>query len=154
MNEAIAAAFRVAPDYQERDEGVFDVDRLDFDAELRVGENTATLVQELPTLDATVVSETVAPVVAEGWQETFERRVEDVTNLVSALTADPEVWTEAERLRVRMTVADTPENLPEAVRNAANYVEATWVEGIIPGYEYEPRVQAIRDRASETANEP
>ena len=154
MNEAIASAFRTAPWYQEREEGVFAVDRLDFEGELRVAENTVTLLQELPTLDATVVSETVAPVVAEGWQETFERRATDVTNLVTALTGDPEVGTEAGTLRVRMTFADTPENLPEAVRNAANYVEATWVEGIIPGYEYEPRVQAIRDRASETESEP
>lgn len=153
MTENGVAAFRAAPSYQEQETGVFEVRRLDFEGTVTVSEGTVRLVQEVPTLDSTVENETVAPVVEAGWEDTFERRVEDVTNLVSALTGEPEVTKAGGLLRVTMTFEGKPSALPEAVRNAANYVESTWVEGIIPGFEYNEQVQAIRDRATETANE-
>ncbi|MBS3760112.1 DUF5813 family protein [Halodesulfurarchaeum sp.] len=153
MTDEIADAFRAAPGYHEQEAGVFEVGRLNFDGQLTVSKGPVTLALTVPTLDATVENETVAPVVEQGWEETFERRVEDVTNLVSTLTEEPEVTNVSGSLRVSMSFRRDSSTLTEEVRNAANYVEGTWVEGIIPGYEYEDQVQAIRERASKTASE-
>jgi hypothetical protein len=153
MTDEIADAFRAAPGYHEQEAGVFDVGRLNFDGQLTVSKGKVVLTLTVPTLDAAVENETVAPVVEEGWEETFERRLKDVTNLVSTLTEEPKVTNVKESLRVTMSFQRESSTLTESVRNAANYVEGTWIEGIIPGYEYEDRVQAIRERASKTASE-
>ncbi|MFP4530969.1 MAG: DUF5813 family protein [Halodesulfurarchaeum sp.] len=149
MSEPLAAPFRDRPDFHETDPGVFAVDALEFEARVTVEGETATLVQELPTLDGTVVGETVAPVVAAGWEETFERRVADVTGVVDPV-AGPTVETDGETVRVTMELADGGKPVAEAVRHAVDFVESTWVEGIIPGYDYDERVRRIRNRAMET----
>ena len=43
----------------------------------------------VPTIDAVVADETVAPVVQEGWLETFERRLEDVGGVTRGGPAPP-----------------------------------------------------------------
>lgn len=149
MSGPLAAAFRARPDFHEEESGVFAVDALDFEATVTVGEESVTLVHQLPTLAATVVGEPVAPVVEEGWEETFERRVEDVTGVVDPV-AGPTVETDGETVRVTMELDDGGKPVAEAVRHAVDFVESTWVEGIIPGYDYDERVQQIRNRAMET----
>ncbi|MDZ7849804.1 MAG: DUF5813 family protein [Halodesulfurarchaeum sp.] len=149
MSETRSAAFRARADFHETESGVFEVDALDFAAEVTVGEDTVTLVHQLPTLDATVVGEPVAPVVEEGWEETFERRVADVTGVVDPVSG-PTVETDGKTVRVTMDIDDRGKPVPEAVRHAVDFIESTWVEGIIPGYEYDEQVQKIRNRAMET----
>lgn len=149
MTEDLRAAFRAAPGYEERIDGVFELRELDFEGEVTVAEGTVSLEQELPTLDGAVVGETVAAVVEEGWLDTFRRRVADVTSATSHAIGDPSVDVVDETVRVRTPIRDGTDS-PEAARHAATYVESRWVEGIVPGYEYVPRVQAIRDRAHST----
>jgi hypothetical protein len=148
----LAAAFRARSDFRESGEDTFTLEGLDFDGEVVIAEGTATLEQELPTLDATVIGETVAPVVEDGWLETFERRVGDVTGVTADDIGEPTVRREHETVHVRIDVGGA-EDPPAAARHAATYVEGTWVEGIIPGYDYEARVQAIRERAMSTGEE-
>ena len=149
MTEDLRAAFRAAPGYEERSDGLFVLRELDFDGEVSVADGTVALDQSLPTLDGAVVGETVAAVVEEGWLDTFRRRVADVTAATDHEVSAPTVEAGAEIVRVR-TPIEAGTDSPEAARHAANYVEARWVEGIVPGYEYVPRVQAIRDRAHST----
>ncbi len=150
MTEELAAGFRSRPDFREQDSGRFGVGGVDFQAQVTIEEDTVVLVQGLPTLDATVEGEAVAPVVESGWEETFERRVQDVTGVIGDLAAGPTVTRDGETIHVRMELEDDGVILPEAVRHAVDFVESTWVEGIIPGYDYDERVKRIRNRAMQT----
>lgn len=153
MTEELADTFRSRADYREQEPGVFAVEDLDFEAQVIVDEGTVTLVHELPTLDATVVGETVAPVVQSGWAETFERRVQDVTGVIDGPVSGPTVAKSGETIRVRIELQGEGQRAPEMVRHAVEFIESTWVEGIIPGYDYDERVQAIRNRAMATGED-
>ena len=149
MSEDLREAFRTAPGFEEHSESDFELRNLDFDGAVTVVDGSITLEQELPTLDGAVLGETVAAVVEEGWLDTFRRRVADVTDATDHQIGEPTVDVVDETVRVRTPIRDWIDS-PEAARHAANYVEARWIEGIVPGYEYVPRVQAIRDRAHST----
>ncbi|MFB6110085.1 MAG: DUF5813 family protein [Halodesulfurarchaeum sp.] len=151
MSAALAAAFRSRAEFRERESGGFDLESTDFESRVRI-EDGPVLVQELPTLDATVVGETVAAVVEEGWEETFRRRARDVDRVLDSPDAEPEITRDGDTLRVRIELPSDQAEAPEAALAAANYVEGTWVEGIVPGYDYDERVRAIRDRARETGD--
>jgi hypothetical protein len=123
-----------------------------FDAVVTTGEvdgRVALDVQvRVPTLSAVVVDE-VAPVVEEGWLETFELRVDDVADVTAAdRDLEPTVRRDDEGVVVEATVTDLNER--RAVDDAAavvNYVEGTYVQGIIPGYDYTEPVSGLLDRA-------
>ncbi|AOW81139.1 hypothetical protein HTSR_1977 [Halodesulfurarchaeum formicicum] len=153
MTAALADAFRSRPEFQETERGDFIIDGTDFEARVTVESDTVTLTQELPTLDSTVQGETVAEVVADGWEETFRRRVADVGKVIASPGGEPAVERDGESLRVTIELPADPTEAPAAALGAANYVEGTWVEGIVPGYDYDERVQAIRNRARETGGE-
>lgn len=153
MTDGHASAFEAHPRFERRDAGVFSIGGMDFEAWVRIDEGAVVLVEEVPTLDATVVGETVAPVVSEGWLETFERRIEDVRGVVEAPMDDPEVHRDGDVIRVETRIAVGDHEIPDEALAAANYIEGTWVEGIIPGYEYDDRVQSIRNRARQQAKE-
>lgn len=153
MNDGQASAFEAHPRFEPRAEGVFAIDGMDFEAWVRIDEGAVVLVDEVPTLDATVVGETVAQVVAEGWLDTFERRVEDVNGVVEAPIDEPQVHRDGDVIRVETRIAVGDQADPAEVVAAANYIEGTWVEGIIPGYEYDERVRMIRNRARQHAQE-
>jgi len=157
MSDGLTSAFREQPAFREKRDGVFSLDGLDFDGQVTVDGDAAHLHLELPTIDTAVVGETVASVVAEGWFETFERRVEDVSTAIKGPVGEPRVESEDGTVHVRIDIEGESiggSNLAETTRHAANYVEGTWVEGIIPGYDYVSRVQAIRERAMSTGEEP
>jgi hypothetical protein len=148
MTDSVADRFRRRHDYEEQEPDTFAVREVKFAATVTVGERV-DLELELPTLDGTVVGETVAPVVEEGWEETFERRVADVTGVVDPVSG-PRVTVAGETVRVRMALRAEAPDVAEAVRHAVDFVETTWIEGIVPGYDYDERVRAIRNRALET----
>ncbi len=140
---------RGAAGFHEQADGAFVIEGLDFEGAVTVEDDRVRLEQTLPMLDAVVIGETVAPVVEEGWAETFERRARDVTNLESVPRTDLSIELGEEAITVRMSFdAETVD--PEGVSHAANFVEGVWVEGIIPGYPYDEQVQGIRDRAADT----
>jgi hypothetical protein len=153
MSEPHADAFASHPRFERTAEGVFEIDGLDFEAWVRLDEGAVVLVDEVPTLGATVVGETVASVVEDGWFETFERRVTDVSGVVDADVDDPVVNRDGDRVRVETRIPVEDGGDPSVAIAAANYIEGTWVEGIIPGYEYDDRVQAIRNRARQNASD-
>lgn len=142
--------FAAHPQFTAQESAVYSLEGFDFEAWVRVGEDEVVLVEELPMLDAAVEGETVAPVVEDGWYETFERRVEDVTSLLQGDLDEPKVARDGDRIRVEIRI-EAGEQAPDDAIAAANYVEGTWVEGIIPGYTYNEAVQAIRNRAQENA---
>lgn len=92
----------------------------------------------MPTLDAAVANESVATVVEDGWFETFERRLVDIFGVANTGThEEPEI--EREGRVVRVSLEYVAWNASEGVDDAkalVEYVEGTYAQGIIPGYEY------------------
>lgn len=102
-----------------------------------------------PMLDE-VTADDVAPVVEEGWYETFERRVGNVGGGVLAGddVPDPAVTeTVHEGTRTAaVTVSFVDIDPRRGVNDAAaliDFVEGTYVQGVIPGYEYTDPVAGI-----------
>jgi len=93
----------------------------------------------LPTLDAAVADEVVAAPVENGWFETLERRrLEDVFTVARTSTHDdPIIERDADEVRVRLeyTAWDAGEGADDA-KALIEYVEGTFAQGIIPGYDY------------------
>lgn len=131
-----------------------------FDARVAVDldgdESAYTFVATLPSLDAIVEGERVSDVVVDGWAETLDRRLRDaggVTPDLDGMEADIE-W-DRQRVEVRMTFvrpAGTPAPT-DAVVALANYVDGTYLQGIIPGYDYGPPVDEMLSQARQRADE-
>lgn len=92
---------------------------------------------DLPML-STVTAEHVAAVVETGWAETFERRVVDVGSVTRRERSfDPTVERDEETITVQFDLTDSNERRGlEDARAVIDFVEGTYVQGIIPGYEY------------------
>ena len=95
-----------------------------------------TVTVRAPTLSA-VAEEAVAPAVADGWFETVERRVADAGDVRRGGDVEPSVERVDGQLVVRLAFA--ARNPPRAVddsRALVGFVEGTYVQGAIPGYDY------------------
>ncbi|MFB6112563.1 MAG: DUF5813 family protein [Halodesulfurarchaeum sp.] len=159
MSESYLAAFRRQSRFRDEepmtdeDGAVYNIEGLHFEGWTRVRPDGVVLVSSLPTLDATVTGETVAEVVQEGWFETLGRRLEDAPSVIDRDVGEPMVTREGTRVRVETPISSDPDHAPDDVIAIANYVEGTWVQGIIPGYEYNEQVRSIRERARDRAND-
>ncbi|WP_331234983.1 DUF5813 family protein [Natronorarus salvus] len=106
---------------------------------------------QVPTLDAVVEGESVPDVIEEGWLETFELRLADAHQATRRLEAlDPEVERDGEEVRVAFAFEESAERGPEEAKALVEYVEGTWVEGIVPGYEYGEPAASLLGRAQQT----
>ncbi|MFD1514635.1 DUF5813 family protein [Halomarina rubra] len=108
-----------------------------------------TLTVRVPTLDA-AVEEDVGPSLQEGWFETFELRLEDAPGAVrdSVDVEDLDVRTDGEEAVA--TFAFTFGNAgraPDVAKAMAEYVEGTYMEGVVPGFTYRPPVSEMLSRA-------
>lgn len=105
----------------------------------------------VPSLEAAVTGETVAPVVAEGWLETFERRLADVFD-VARTASDAEPTVEADGETVRVTLEYVARDAEQGVADAkalVEYVEGTYAQGLVPGYEYDGPAARLLENARE-----
>jgi len=106
----------------------------------------------LPTLDAVVAGESVAPVVQEGWFETFERRVEAVDGVTRVDPATPLVSLDVRAEEVTVEIAfetGLPDRGTDDTKALIDFVEGTYVQGIVPGYDYEEPVAGLIERAGD-----
>lgn len=104
-----------------------------------------------PTLQAATVDE-VGDAVAEGWFETLALRLEDAPKATRTTVELAEYAAETDGDEVVVTYEFTVGNADRAADVAkafAEYVEGTYVEGIVPGYDYEG---AVADLLSEAAS--
>lgn len=136
----------------ERDEEAFVVRTTAVDGRVRVEERDAGVVlavrASVPTIDAVVADETVAPVVQEGWFETFERRLEDVGGVTRGAPEPPTATLEESEVVVETDlVADQPQRAVDDAKAIVEYVEGTFVEGLIPGYSYREPAAGLLSRA-------
>ena len=113
----------------------------------RDGEFTVTVT--LPTLDAAVAGETVAPVVEDGWFETLERRLQDVFTVAHTSTheePDVERGTDEVTVTLEYLAWDAGEGVDDA-KALVEYVEGPFAQGIIPGYEYRGEAATLLENA-------
>lgn len=139
-----AEAFEKHRGFEVRD-GAYAATTTQFEATV-AGPGPYRLRAELPTLDAAVEGETVAEVVEEGWYETFARRVDGLDGVTEGAVEPPSVSREDDRVVVEVTF-DGGEDPAEEAAALTNFIEGTWFEGVVPGYEYRDDVQSVRERA-------
>jgi hypothetical protein len=105
----------------------------------------------VPTLDAATADD-VGEAVAEGWFDTLRRRLEDAPQ---ATRADVDLQTfdvERDGEDVYVTFGfewGNPDRAADIAKTLVEYVEGTYVEGVIPGYDYVSPVADLIDTASQ-----
>ncbi|AGB32911.1 hypothetical protein C488_09689 [Natrinema pellirubrum DSM 15624] len=113
----------------------------------RDGRFSITVV--LPTLDAAVAGEVVAEPVEDGWFETLERRLADVFTVAHTSThEEPAIERDADEVRVHLeyTAWDAAEGVDDA-KALIEFVEGTFAQGIIPGYDYRGEAATLLENA-------
>ena len=110
-----------------------------------------TVTVRVPTLDGATADD-VGDAVEDGWFETLERRLEDAPK---ATRADVELETfdvERDGEDVYVTFGFEWGNADKAAdiaKTFVEYVEGTYVEGIVPGYDYVGAVSNLVENASQ-----
>lgn len=108
------------------------------------GRVTFAVTVRVPMLDA-VTEDEVADVVEEGWYETFRLRVTDVGAVTERdRELSPTVNDAGDEAVVAASLSDIDER--RGVNDAAaliDFVEGTFVQGVIPGYDYTDPVASI-----------
>jgi len=114
--------------------------------------NAYTVTVRAPTLAAATAGD-VPGVVRTDWFETLERRLERAP---TATRASVELTTfaverDGDDVRIEFQFEwGNPQKATEIAKTFAEYVEGTYVEGIVPGYEYEPPVADLLASASQS----
>ena len=149
-----------AHDAFERDGEWFSVTTTKFDARVTAAETDGrsiayTLEVRAPML-STAAEGSVGTAIEEGWFDTYELRLEDAGMVVREDLAFEEqrVLEEAgEAVAVFAFEFGNADRAPDVAKAIAEYVEGTYVEGIVPGYEYGPPVSALLSRARRSDGE-
>ena len=141
--------------FEPLEDGAYTVTTTAFEGSVEIGADGGTVVftvtVAVPMLDV-VTEDAVAPVVEDGWFETFELRIGDVDGAIRGDDASASVRQDGDEAVVTVELRDL-----DATRAAADavavveYVEGTYVEGIIPGYEYTEPVTLLVQQAADAA---
>ena len=160
MTERPALEAFEAHDAFERTADGFSVTTTTFDATATASDqrttNRYTLVVGVPTLAAATASE-VGDAVASDWLRTLRRRLEDApqTTRADVELEGFEVEKSDETVQIEYTFEwSDPKRGVEITKAFAEFVEGTYVEGIIAGYEYEPPVSSLLSGASHGEGAP
>ena len=159
LPDRVERAFADHGSFEAAEEGVFESTTIPFEGVVRVRGIDPTTVEvtvRAPMLSEAVVdNEEVAPVVETDWFETFDRRMEDAhMPMARERELDPTVEDEAGELVVEATLTDPdPSRLADDARALVEYVEGTYVEGVVPGYEYDDPVDGLLNQARRTWEE-
>ncbi|MFB6106881.1 MAG: DUF5813 family protein [Halobacteriaceae archaeon] len=138
-----------------RGDGTFAVTTAEFEAVARPTGEGCRVVCDLPSLDAAVAGESVGDAVREGWFETLQLRLGDVEGLADrAEVGAPTVRREGTSVVVETTVRGPADAVAAAVTTVVGFVEGTWFQGVVPGYDYVPAVAAMRERAHRQGTTP
>lgn len=115
-----------------------------------------TLTVRAPMLSTAVAGETVGPAVEDGWFETLGLRLEDAPGVLrrDLSLSDLDVHEEAgEAVAVFEFEWGNADHVPDMAKAIAEYVEGTYVEGIVPGYDYREPVSDLVSSARQSGGE-
>ncbi|WP_276272836.1 DUF5813 family protein [Haloarcula litorea] len=109
----------------------------------------------VPSLSAATADE-VGEAVREGWLDTLERRLEDAPKS-TRVAVELDAYTVARDgddvvVTYRFSLGGERE-AADAAKAFVEYVEGTYVEGIVPGYDYVGTVAGLMDSASTGGSE-
>jgi hypothetical protein len=149
-----------AHDAFERDGKWFSVTTTKFDGRVTVAETddwdlAYTLEVRAPMLSA-VTADTVGPAVEDGWFDTYDRRLEDTHMAVrqDVEFADRRVFEESgDAVAVFEFEWGNADHVPNMAKAMTEYVEGTYMEGIVPGYDYQQPVSEMLAQARQSAGE-
>ena len=109
-----------------------------------------TVTVTVPTLSAAVDGE-VGEAVERGWLDTLERRLAEADTSTRA-SVDPDLTVDAGGDTVTVTYefefGDATRGL-DVAKAFVEYVEGTYVEGVVPGYDYRAPVSDLLSGASQ-----
>jgi hypothetical protein len=133
----------------------FQITTTAFETTVSVSEEDDTpqyeVVTTVPTLQSATANN-VGSTVETDWLETFERRLEEAPKATRATVEleDFDVSTDGETVTVTYGYRwETPRTALDIAKTFAEYVEGTYVEGVIPGYEYTGQVAQLLGEASQ-----
>jgi hypothetical protein len=112
-----------------------------FTAHATPADGGVTVTVQVPSLAAATVDE-IAPIVADDWRRTLRRRLEDAPGALPARPALEEFAVTQRDTQLEVIYQLSPGSA-DIAKAAAEYVEGTYVQTIIPGYEYEPPVSGL-----------
>jgi hypothetical protein len=132
----------------------FEVTTTRFDGRVTAAETDGwalayTLEVRAPMLSSAIEG-SVGSAVEDGWFETYELRLEDAGMALrqSLEFDDQRVFEEAgDAVAVFEFEWENSDQVPDMAKAITEYVEGTYLEGIVPGYEYQPPVSELLARA-------
>lgn len=153
MPADVAAAFE-AHDAYERNGEEFRLTTTAFGGQVRFQETDGyatayELTVRAPMLSA-ATDDDVGAAVEDGWFDTYALRLEDAAvSIRDSVDVDYEIREEAGDAVATFRFEWGDPNRAAAIAKAlAEYTEGTYVEGIVPGYEYEEPVASLVSSAS------
>ncbi|MFB6108151.1 MAG: DUF5813 family protein [Haloplanus sp.] len=156
VSDRVRRAFRDHGSFERVDAGRYESVTTPFEGVVEAATGDGESVRfdvtvRVPTLSASVDGD-VADVVEEGWYETFERRMAGMGGVTGGdHDLSPGVDRRGDEVAVRASFADLNERRGVDDANAViNYVEGTYVQGVIPGYDYTGAVTQLVERARQT----
>ena len=105
---------------------------------------------------STAVEDSVGPAVENGWFDTYSLRLEDAPMAVreDVELTDDRVFEEAgDAVAVFQFEHGNADHAPRIAKAMAEFAEGTYMEGIVPGYEYGPPVSEMLSRARHSGGE-
>ncbi|XVH32431.1 DUF5813 family protein [Haloferacaceae archaeon DSL9] len=157
LPDRVRRAFRDRSSFEQVDDARFELTSTPFtglvDASATDGGRIRfDVTARVPMLSA-VTEDDVADVVEAGWYETFELRVRDIAGVTRAEhDFEMDIRRAGDEIVVETGFEDNNERRGvEDAEAVVNYVEGTFVQGIIPGYDYTEPVTGILKQASQAA---
>jgi len=155
----VRRAFRDHGSFEAVDDATWTSKTTAFDGDVTAetnegGTNHFDVTVTVPTLQAATADD-VADVVANGWFETFELRVSDIGGVARGdHEFDPTVTRNGEDIVSEFSLSDVNERRGVDDAGAViDFVEGTYVQGIIPGYEYVDPVGSLLSKARQQGND-
>lgn len=153
-------AFEPHDAFERSDPAWFAVTTTRFDGRVTAEETddwalTYTLEVRAPMLSS-ATEDDVGDAVEEGWFETYELRLEDAPMAVreDVDLADQRVFEEAgDAVAVFEFEWGNADRAPDIAKAMAEFVEGTYVEGVVPGYEYTQPVSDLLSRARQSSGD-
>lgn len=158
LPERVRRAFADHEAFERTGEATFEATTTPLEATVRVRADEsvrAEVTVRAPTLSAAVAdAEDVATVVEAGWFETFERRMDQAhMPLRVDRDLDPTVGVDGDRVVVTASVVDRDaRRAADDARALVEYVEGTYLEGVVPGYEYAEPIAGLLARARQAGD--
>ncbi|WP_231185406.1 DUF5813 family protein [Haladaptatus sp. DYF46] len=149
QTNAVERAFRLHDGFERNDDG-FVVTTSSFDGHASLTDPVEVTVR-MPTLSAVVSDDSVADVVESGWFETLELRLEDAHTVVSSDEATPPTIELSDDVVVlEVALSGYPDKAAEDAKAIVDFAEGTWMQGLIPGYDYDEPAAGMLDRAHQS----